>query len=107
MNTRGEDMFILGERIGQLRNRNNISQKKLAEILHVSRTSICSWEAGTAYPTAQYLAALARYFHVTTDYLLGIDTEEILKIDKLNATEKELVLNLIHYFEQQKEENGK
>ena len=48
-----------------------ISQKKMAEILQVSRSTIAMWETGASDPDTDSLQKIANYFGVSIDYLLG------------------------------------
>ena len=57
--------------IKQLRTRNKISQQKLADALHVSRSTVAMWETGASDPDTEKLKMLAEYFNVSVDYLLG------------------------------------
>ncbi len=58
-------------RFKELRLEQNLSQKKLAEILKISQSVICDYENGKVIPTATVTCLYADYFSVTTDYLLG------------------------------------
>lgn len=63
---------VLGERIYQLRKARGLKQKELGEAVGLSHKSISTLESGTRGTTVDKLAQLARYFHVSTDYLLGL-----------------------------------
>lgn len=63
----------IGETIRELRKEKNISQTALAQAIGVSQKAVDYWERGVNEPKATYIAALARYFGVTSDYLLGIE----------------------------------
>ncbi len=60
------------ERLNELRKSKQISQKELANILGTTNSSICDWECGRAQPDLKTLINIAKYFEVTTDYLLGL-----------------------------------
>jgi transcriptional regulator with XRE-family HTH domain len=65
-------MPSFSDRLKELRKRDNITQKALAEIIRVSWRAIQSYELGTATnPTSDILIKLADYFNVSVDYLLG------------------------------------
>ena len=64
--------IILNERVRQLRTEARMSQKELGEVLGLTAKSICTIEKGTQGTTIEKLVLLAEYFHVSTDYLLGI-----------------------------------
>lgn len=60
-----------GERITELRESLGIPKSKLAEKVHVSRSSISEYEKGTTQPSMSVLLQLADVFGVSLDYLLG------------------------------------
>lgn len=91
----------IGERIGYLRSREGLSQAGLAKALNATRAAVNAWEMGISNPNMQSLIDLAAYFHVTIDFLLGLDDRELVSIAALKPREKELVVDLIHYFESQ------
>lgn len=72
----GGDGMTFGERLYELRNKNNLSQEELAEVLDVSRQSISKWENDKAYPEMTRLLFMSDYFDVSLDYLMrGIKKE--------------------------------
>ena len=69
--------MTFGERLYELRNKKNISQEDLAEVLDVSRQSSSKWENDKAYPEMTRLLFMSEYFDVSLDYLMrGIDKED-------------------------------
>lgn len=68
---------IFGERIYQLRKANGLSQKELGEVVGLSHKAISTIESGTRGTTVDKLVEIAFYFHVSTDYLLGITDDPI------------------------------
>ena len=60
-------------RLKELRQENKLSQQKLAETIGVTQKAIDFWEKGINEPKASYIIKLAKFFGVTTDYLLGIE----------------------------------
>jgi len=60
------------ERLIELRAEQNISQAKLANILGISNGTIAFWETNKAEPTAPNIVLVAKYFNVSSDYLLGL-----------------------------------
>ena len=59
------------ERLKELRKEKGLSQAQLATATGLTQTAIAYWETGRRNPTAQAVIILARYFEVSTDYLLG------------------------------------
>ena len=53
------------------RARKGITKTKLADEIGVSTGTIKNWQSGKTEIPASKLVALAQYFNVTTDYLLG------------------------------------
>lgn len=61
----------LGSRILQLRKEKGITQETLSGELGVTAAAISKWEKDYTMPDVLMLNALADYFHVSTDELLG------------------------------------
>ena len=59
------------ERIKQLRLERGMSQDAVGRIIGVKRYSVYGYEKGNNYPEAPGLIALADYFGVSIDYLVG------------------------------------
>ena len=66
---------ILNHRLKKLRTEKKITQKKLAEILDVSQTTINAWESGRQEPSLGKIFLLSKLFNITPDYLYGFDNE--------------------------------
>ena len=66
-------MNKLAERLKDLREEKGLSMKELGLQLQIAPASICRWENGKADIQATQLIALAKFFGVTTDYLLGLE----------------------------------
>ncbi|MBQ8859549.1 MAG: helix-turn-helix transcriptional regulator [Clostridia bacterium] len=63
--------MTLSEKLYTLRKSKGLSQEALAEAIGVSRQAISKWENGSAVPESDKLIALARYFAVSLDELIG------------------------------------
>lgn len=85
--------------IKSLRETARLSQSALAKRLGVTRSSVNAWEMGLSIPTAQYIVELSQLFHVSTDYLLGLNNTQAIYIDRLSQEEKQILYSLIHYFQ--------
>lgn len=53
----------------------NVKQTELAKSVNVSRQAITNLKNGSSLPSLDVLCAIARYFDVSTDYLLGLEDE--------------------------------
>ena len=58
-------------RLRDLREDADLSQKQVAEILHVQQTVYSRYERGYQTIPVKHLLVLADYYHVSVDYLLG------------------------------------
>lgn len=59
------------ERLKQLRDERGVSQAVVSKEMGVSRYAVYAYEKGKSAPTLDGLVALADYFDVTLDFLLG------------------------------------
>ena len=66
----------IGAIIKKLRTENNITQDSLATAIGVTPQAISRWEAGGGYPDIELLPAIADFFSVSTDELLGYKKSE-------------------------------
>lgn len=66
-------MILFKERLKELRTEKKLSQLELAKALKVSQRSISSWETGFRQPDFETLELIAKFFNVTSDYLLGLE----------------------------------
>lgn len=58
-------------KLKELRQGRNITQNKLAERLGLSRSTIAMYETGGSEPDLETLKAIASFFNVSVDYLMG------------------------------------
>ena len=81
---------MIGERLKQLRIKNGLKQQELADMFGLSSGTISFYESEQRKPDIDFIVAIAKYFDVSTDYLLGltnaIDKEniDISKVTGLN-----------------------
>lgn len=76
--------MAIGTIIKQLRQEQNVTQEQLADALGITSRAVSQWECDRTAPDISQLPALANFFDVTTDQLLGVDIkrreEEVEKI---------------------------
>lgn len=82
------------ENLRRLRKAKDIKQEALAEAMNVSRQTVSKCENGTAMPDFKKLNALAEYFGVTMDELLGFSNDKNNN-DNINDYTKEYINELI------------
>ena len=67
------NMLIFGERLKELRQELNLTQKEFAKDLSITPSTLSLYEKGGANPSISVLAEIANTYNVSTDWLLGID----------------------------------
>ncbi len=80
-------MLKLGENLKKFRLNRELTQEQLADVLGVSAQAVSRWENGTTYPDITLLPAIASYFDISIDEILGFDTAR--KEEKIKAILKE------------------
>lgn len=78
---------MLNERIKSLRIARGISQVDLGRALGVTKQSVSNWENDNIQPSVYMLVKIAKYFSVSTDYMLGIESDDKLDLKGLTETE--------------------
>ena len=68
-------MSKLSERILALRREHGVLQLEIAAAIGVSLRTYQRFEYGGREPTASRIVALAKFYGVSTDYLLGVSDE--------------------------------
>ena len=88
----------LAERLQKLRKSKNISQKQLANALGLSTSVISNYEAEERTPSVENLIAIAKFYHCSVDFLLGLEKENsvnILDVSGLDEKQTTLLQNFI------------
>lgn len=88
-------MFDLGLRIKDLREKVRWSQEDLGRKVNKSKSTISLYENDGLVPPGDTLIEMASLFNVSLDYLVGIDKNEMVSIDKLTEQQKTMVHTLI------------
>lgn len=63
-----------GDKLKKLRTQYGMTQKELGKKLGVGKSAICNYESGYSMPDTEKIIAISELFHVSVDYLLGVDT---------------------------------
>lgn len=79
---------MFGEIIKTLRLSHNLNQVQLAGELNVSKQTISNWENNNILPSIEMLIKIARFFSVSTDYLLELDNRHYIEVT--NLTDEQL-----------------
>ena len=82
-----------------LRKQKLITQQQLADVVCVDKTSVSKWESGANYPNQNIQLALAEFFGVSVDYLLGRSVTSTLPSNVTNIYPLEAPIRLPMYGE--------
>lgn len=63
--------MAIGERLKELREKKNMSQREVAQALGISQPAYSYFECGDKIPSLAMTKAMARFFNVTLDELAG------------------------------------
>lgn len=85
---RSDIIMTIGDTIKRLRQEQGITQEQLAEALGITSRAVSQWECARTAPDISQLPALANFFDVTTDRLLGVDISR--KEDAVRKIQKQV-----------------
>lgn len=83
--------FDFGMRLKELRTQAGLTQKQLADQIGVTKSVVSFYELRERTPSPEVLVKLAAVFHVSCDYLLGIEKGKSIDITGLNAEDEKVV----------------
>jgi len=69
-------MVDFGTILKKLRKESGLTQQQVADRLWLSKATVSYYEQSLRYPSPEILIKLSRIFHVSTDYLLGIEDKQ-------------------------------
>ena len=89
-------MVDFGEKLKEVRIKAGLTQKQLADKLWLSKATVSYYEQSLRYPSPEMLIKLSNVFHVSTDYLLGIeDKKQTLDVTDLADEDIQFLKNAI------------
>lgn len=83
-------MNSFGQRLKALRLEVGVSQSFVADHIGVSTQSVSNWECDNTMPDISQIVPLAALLSVSTDYLLGVGTNEYADKEELEIKVKEV-----------------
>ena len=87
----GSDEIVeFSNRLKELRTQAGLTQLQLAQRLGITKSVISFYELSERAPSPDVLIRLAQVFHVSTDYLLGLDRKET--IDILDLSKEDIAI---------------
>ena len=88
-------MVNFGSTLKELRQKAGMTQKDLAAKVGVTKSVISYYELSERSPSPEMLMKLASVFHVSTDFLLGIQKRDTLDLTGLNAEDRAFVRAMV------------
>ena len=101
-------MVDFGSRLKALRQEAGLTQRQLAQRLRVSTSAVSYYELSDRSPSPEMLQRIAAVFHVSADYLLGLDaqSQQVLDIRGLDEEEIDLLKRMVALFKKRKGIDG-
>lgn len=87
---------MLSEIIQKLRKSRGMSQVELAKKLGVTKQAVSNWENNNILPSIDMLVRIAKFFSVSTDYLLELNQTHYIEVEGLSQDEIVHVQQLIN-----------
>lgn len=85
-------MVDFGAILKELRLQSGMTQKDLALLIGVTKSVISYYELSERSPSPEILIKLASVFHVSADYLLGIDSQGSPSLDLSGLNQEDISL---------------
>lgn len=68
---------MIFEKIKELREKNELTQRDIAKILNVSKSTYNRWETGETFIPLHHLNELCIYYNVSMDYIIGLSDQKL------------------------------
>lgn len=91
------------ERLKLLREAHGLSQQRIAIEFNISQAMISKYELGESEPDIAMICSIAKFFHVSADYLIGLSDNRFNMPDSLSDDEKEVLFGFKRLDSVQKE----
>ncbi len=91
----GVKIVDFGLKLKTLRKQAGLTQQQLATQLGITKSVVSFYELQARSPSPEVLAKLAQIFHVSTDYLLGLDARETIDVSGLDEKDISALRTLV------------
>ncbi|MCH5182952.1 MAG: helix-turn-helix transcriptional regulator [Oscillospiraceae bacterium] len=85
-------MVNFGEKLRTLRKEAGMTQTELAKKLNITKSVVSYYELQERTPSPEVIVKLAAVFHVTADYLLGIENKKLIDVSDLTEDDMRFLL---------------
>lgn len=77
---------MIGDKLKELRENKGLVQTELSNLLNIKQGSYSNYELNKREPDIETIIKIAKFYNITTDYLLGYQKED----NKENLTNEEI-----------------
>lgn len=91
-------MDSFGIKLKRLRTEKELTQKELSSLLGLTRATISSYERCALYPSIEALIEICRFFHVSSDYMLGLSDTNSFDMSHLTDQQELIIRALLDEF---------
>lgn len=91
-----------GNRLKELRKQSGLTQQQLADRIGVSKSVVSFYELKERAPSPEVLMKLSYIFHVSTDYLLGIERNKTVDVSGLDEEDIKAVQLIVERLKKKK-----
>lgn len=95
-------MVDFGNKLKELRIQAGLTQNQLAQRMGITKSVVSYYELHERFPSPEVLVKLSSIFHVSTDYLLGIENKQTIDISDLDTEEIQVIQNMIEILKKNK-----
>ena len=95
-------LLHFSERLKQLRAERKLTQRQVAMMLGVTRSTLSTYETQARYPSYDILVSLSRIYGVTTDYLLCKEDRQCIDVTGLTEEESAAIRQMVYLLQKSK-----
>ena len=88
-------VYDFGLRLKELREKQKLTQKQVAEKIGLTEAAVSSYERNIAQPTSDTLKTLAVLYKTKSDFILGLENRNYILADGLTIRQQEAVAIII------------
>ena len=89
---------MIGEKLRQLRSEEGNTQLDLAKAVDVSVKTVKNWESDINDPDLSHTIAIADYYDITIDELVGRDLGDHILLNNLNESDRNRIRKIVRTF---------
>lgn len=89
---------MIGEKLRQLRSEKGNTQLELAKAVNVSVKTVKNWESDINDPDLSHAIAIAEYYDITIDELVGRDIGDHLLLNNLDESDRNRLRKIYRTF---------